>query len=103
MAMMWSPNCGHLIPLPSSVRRTKSQVTAFGDVMGQLHRFTGPAWDVAIGIGKRAITQRAAAIADGRFGLEIWLVKTHGIAMITPSVRKIDLSTMVNLQVNFVQ
>ncbi|HEV2696192.1 MAG TPA: aspartate aminotransferase family protein [Verrucomicrobiae bacterium] len=32
---------------------------AFEDVMVQMHKFPGPAWDVLTGIGKMAITQRA--------------------------------------------
>jgi ornithine--oxo-acid transaminase len=34
-------------------------LTAFEDVMGQMHKFPGPAWDVLTGIGKMALTQRA--------------------------------------------
>ncbi|HUC83902.1 MAG TPA: aspartate aminotransferase family protein, partial [Candidatus Acidoferrales bacterium] len=32
---------------------------AFEDVMVQMHKFPGPAWDVLAGIGKMALTQRA--------------------------------------------
>lgn len=31
---------------------------AFEDVLAQMHKFPGPAWDVLAGIGKRAITSR---------------------------------------------
>lgn len=34
-------------------------LTAFGDVMAQMHKFPGPAWDVLANIGKMALTQRA--------------------------------------------
>jgi len=34
-------------------------LTAFEDVMVQMHKFPGPAWDVLLGIGKMAVTQRA--------------------------------------------
>jgi ornithine--oxo-acid transaminase len=34
-------------------------LTAFEDVMVQMHKFPGPAWDVLTGIGKMALTQRA--------------------------------------------
>ncbi|HUA67435.1 MAG TPA: aspartate aminotransferase family protein, partial [Candidatus Saccharimonadales bacterium] len=34
-------------------------LTAFEDVMVQMHKFPGPAWDVLAGIGKMALTQRA--------------------------------------------
>jgi len=34
-------------------------LNAFEDVMVQMHKFPGPAWDVLMGIGKMAITQRA--------------------------------------------
>ena len=33
-------------------------LTAFEDVMVQMHKFPGPAWDVLTGIGKKALTQR---------------------------------------------
>ncbi|MFM2083109.1 MAG: hypothetical protein RL380_1800 [Verrucomicrobiota bacterium] len=33
---------------------------SFEDVMVQMHKFPGPAWDVLTGIGKKALTQRAA-------------------------------------------
>jgi ornithine--oxo-acid transaminase len=32
---------------------------SFEDVMVQMHKFPGPAWDVLTGIGKKALTQRA--------------------------------------------
>ena len=32
---------------------------AFEDVMVQMHKFPGPAWDVLTRIGKMALTQRA--------------------------------------------
>jgi ornithine--oxo-acid transaminase len=34
-------------------------LSAFADVMVQMHKFPGPAWDVLTGIGKMALTQRA--------------------------------------------
>ena len=34
-------------------------LTAFEGVMVQMHKFPGPAWDVLMGIGKMALTQRA--------------------------------------------
>jgi ornithine--oxo-acid transaminase len=34
-------------------------LTAFEEVMVQMHKFPGPAWDVLTGIGKMALTQRA--------------------------------------------
>jgi len=34
-------------------------LTAFDEVMVQMHKFPGPAWDVLTGIGKMALTQRA--------------------------------------------
>ena len=34
-------------------------LTAFEDVMIQMHKFPGPAWNVLMGIGKLALTQRA--------------------------------------------
>jgi ornithine--oxo-acid transaminase len=34
-------------------------LTAFEDVMAQMHKFPGPAWDVLTNIGKMALTQRA--------------------------------------------
>jgi ornithine--oxo-acid transaminase len=34
-------------------------LSAFEDVMVQMHKFPGPAWDVLTGIGKMALTQRA--------------------------------------------
>ncbi|MGH7992537.1 MAG: aspartate aminotransferase family protein, partial [Limisphaerales bacterium] len=34
-------------------------LTAFEDVMTQMHKFPGPAWDVLTNIGKMAVTQRA--------------------------------------------
>ena len=34
-------------------------LTAFEDVMVQMHKFPGPAWDVLAKIGKMAVTQRA--------------------------------------------
>jgi len=34
-------------------------LTAFENVMVQMHKFPGPAWDVLTGIGKMALTQRA--------------------------------------------
>jgi ornithine--oxo-acid transaminase len=34
-------------------------LSAFEDVLVQMHKFPGPAWDVIAGIGKMAITSRA--------------------------------------------
>ena len=34
-------------------------LTAFEDVLVQMHKFPGPAWDVIADIGKAAITSRA--------------------------------------------
>lgn len=34
-------------------------LTAFEDVLAQMHKFPGPAWDVLTNIGKMAVTQRA--------------------------------------------
>ena len=48
-----------LPPLIISEADAKWFLTAFEDVMVQMHKFPGPAWDVLTGIGKMAITQRA--------------------------------------------
>jgi ornithine--oxo-acid transaminase len=34
-------------------------LSAFEDVLGQMHKFPGPAWDVLMGIGKMSLTGRA--------------------------------------------
>jgi ornithine--oxo-acid transaminase len=34
-------------------------LNAFEEVLGQMHKFPGPAWDVLTGIGRMAVTQRA--------------------------------------------
>ncbi len=34
-------------------------LSAFDDVVGQMHKFPGPAWDVLTGIGRLAVTNRA--------------------------------------------
>ena len=48
-----------LPPLIISEADAKWFLTAFEDVMLQMHKFPGPAGDVLTGIGKMAITQRA--------------------------------------------
>jgi len=48
-----------LPPLVVDEADVKWFLTAFEDVMVQMHKFPGPAWDVLIGIGKMALTQRA--------------------------------------------
>jgi ornithine--oxo-acid transaminase len=48
-----------LPPLIITPADAKWFLTAFEDVMVQMHKFPGPAWDVLMGIGKMALTQRA--------------------------------------------
>ncbi|HSY20020.1 MAG TPA: aspartate aminotransferase family protein [Candidatus Acidoferrales bacterium] len=48
-----------LPPLILTEADVKYFLDAFEDVMVQMHKFPGPAWDVLTGIGKMAITQRA--------------------------------------------
>jgi ornithine--oxo-acid transaminase len=48
-----------LPPLIINEADVKWFLTAFEDVMVQMHKFPGPAWDVLTGIGKMALTQRA--------------------------------------------
>jgi len=48
-----------LPPLIITGADVKWFLTAFEDVMVQMHKFPGPAWDVLTGIGKLALTQRA--------------------------------------------
>jgi ornithine--oxo-acid transaminase len=48
-----------LPPLVISEADAQWFLTAFEDVMVQMHKFPGPAWDVLTGIGKMALTQRA--------------------------------------------
>jgi ornithine--oxo-acid transaminase len=48
-----------LPPLVINEADVKWFLTAFEDVMVQMHKFPGPAWDVLTGIGKIALTQRA--------------------------------------------
>jgi ornithine--oxo-acid transaminase len=48
-----------LPPLVICEADVKWFLTAFEEVMAQMHRFPGPAWDVLTGIGKMALTQRA--------------------------------------------
>jgi ornithine--oxo-acid transaminase len=48
-----------LPPLVINESDVKWFLTAFEDVMVQMHKFPGPAWDVLTGIGKIALTQRA--------------------------------------------
>ena len=48
-----------LPPLVINEADVKWFLTAFEDVMVQMHKFPGPAWDVLTGIGKTALTQRA--------------------------------------------
>jgi ornithine--oxo-acid transaminase len=48
-----------LPPLIISEADAQWFLTAFEDVMVQMHKFPGPAWDVLANIGKMALTQRA--------------------------------------------
>jgi ornithine--oxo-acid transaminase len=48
-----------LPPLVISDDDVKWCLTAFEDVLSQMHKFPGPAWDVLTGIGKMAVTARA--------------------------------------------
>jgi ornithine--oxo-acid transaminase len=48
-----------LPPLVLSVADAEWFLAAFEDVLTQMHKFPGPAWDVLTGIGKMALTQRA--------------------------------------------
>jgi ornithine--oxo-acid transaminase len=48
-----------LPPLVINDADAKWFLTAFEDVLVQMHKFPGPAWDVLTGIGKMALTQRA--------------------------------------------
>jgi ornithine--oxo-acid transaminase len=48
-----------LPPLVVSEEDVKWFLTAFEDVLVQMHRFPGPAWDVVAKIGKMALTSRA--------------------------------------------
>jgi ornithine--oxo-acid transaminase len=48
-----------LPPLVINVGDVDWFLAAFEDVMVQMHKFPGPAWDVLTGIGKMALTQRA--------------------------------------------
>jgi len=48
-----------LPPLVISEADVKWFLDAFEDVMVGMHKFPGPAWDVLMGIGKLALTQRA--------------------------------------------
>jgi len=48
-----------LPPLIITEADAKYFLTAFEEVMVQMHKFPGPAWDVLTGIGKMALTQRA--------------------------------------------
>jgi len=48
-----------LPPLIISEADVQWFLTAFEDVMTQMHKFPGPAWDVLTGIGRLALTQRA--------------------------------------------
>jgi ornithine--oxo-acid transaminase len=48
-----------LPPLVISEADARWFLKAFEDVMVQMHKFPGPAWDVLTGIGKMALTQRA--------------------------------------------
>ena len=48
-----------LPPLVISEEDVKWFLTAFEDVLVQMHRFPGPAWDVVSKIGKMALTSRA--------------------------------------------
>ena len=42
-----------------SAEDVKWFLTAFEDVLVQMHKFPGPAWDVISDIGKMAVTGRA--------------------------------------------
>jgi ornithine--oxo-acid transaminase len=48
-----------LPPLVINEDDVKWFLTAFEEVLAQMHRFPGPAWDVITDIGKSAITSRA--------------------------------------------
>jgi ornithine--oxo-acid transaminase len=48
-----------LPPLVISDEDVEWFLTAFEDVLTQMHKFPGPAWDVLTGIGKMALTNRA--------------------------------------------
>jgi ornithine--oxo-acid transaminase len=48
-----------LPPLIISEADVQWFLTAFEDVLVQMHKFPGPAWDVLTGIGKMALSQRA--------------------------------------------
>jgi ornithine--oxo-acid transaminase len=48
-----------LPPLVISEGDAQWFLTAFEDVLTQMHKFPGPAWDVLTNIGKMAVTQRA--------------------------------------------
>lgn len=39
-------------------------LTAFEDVLGQMHKFPGPAWDVVSDIGRLALTRRPREVAE---------------------------------------
>ena len=47
-----------LPPLILSAEDVQWFLSAFEDVLAQMHRFPGPAWDVLAGIGKRAIASQ---------------------------------------------
>ena len=46
-------------PLVISEDDVKWFLTAFEDVLAQMHKFPGPAWDVVSDIGKMVLTNRA--------------------------------------------
>ncbi len=48
-----------LPPLVISGEDTEWFLGAFEEVLGQMHKFPGPAWDVMAGIGRMAVTARA--------------------------------------------
>ena len=48
-----------LPPLVISAEDAEWFLRAFEEVMEQLHRFPGPAWDVITNIGKMTVTNRA--------------------------------------------
>ena len=48
-----------LPPLVISEEDVRWFLTGFEDILAQMHRFPGPAWDVITDIGKMAVTQRA--------------------------------------------
>ena len=54
---------GRLPPLVIGEADVKWFLTAFEDVLVQVHKFSGPAWNVLTGIGKMVLTQRARKLS----------------------------------------